>query len=216
MFKGQARNSVTIKTFCSVYNVTKIITYEITYSWLWYLLFDLMTCLSVEVCQMILFFSTFKILFLVFRYLDVLFTLWALHPLPSWLAAISTITGHVITWLIVFTGTTDIDTLVAKHPWSTFWKRIKLIRSWIINYSLITIGSRTTLLAWSVYFDWILLDSFIFNNFQALQNLRLECRKVRNIFTLVTERQIFPTRLTVINALSCHVMTFQISTTVTR
>lgn len=57
---------------------------------------------------------------------------------------------------------------------------------------------------------------FNFNNFQALQNLRLECRKVRNIFTLVTERQIFPTRLTVINALSCHVMTFQISTTVTR
>lgn len=150
MFKGQARNSVTIKPFCNVYNVTKIITYEITYSWLWYLLFDLMTCLSEEVCQMILFFSTFKILFLVFRYLDVLFTLWALHPLPSWLAAISTITGHVITWLIVFTGTTDIDTLVAKHPWSTFWKRIKLIRSWIINYSLITIGSRTTLLAWSV------------------------------------------------------------------
>lgn len=150
MFKGQARNSVTIKPFCNVYNVTKIITYEITSSWLWYLLFDSMTCLSVEVCQMILFFSTFKILFLVFRYLDVLFTLWALHPLPSWLAAISTITGHVITWLIVFTGTTDIDTLVAKHPWSTFWKRIKLIRSWIINYSLITIGSRATLLAWSL------------------------------------------------------------------
>lgn len=150
---------------------------------------------EVPSCSLVL--LKFWFFFLVFIYLNVVFTLWTLHPLPSWLAAIRAITGHVITWLIVFTGTTDIDTLVAKHPWSTFWKRIKLIRSWIINYSLITIGSRTTLLAWSVkfwhivisiqyykkpsdYFDCILLVSFIFNNFLVLQNLRLECRKVRN------------------------------------
>lgn len=150
---------------------------------------------EVPSCSLVL--LKFLVFFLVFIYLNVVFTLWTLHPLPSWLAAIRTITGHVITWLIVFTGTTDIDTLVAKHPWSTFWKRIKLIRSWIINYSLIIIGSRTTLLAWSVkfwhivisihyykkpsdYFDCILLVSFIFNNFLVLQNLRLECRKVRN------------------------------------
>lgn len=60
----------------------------------------------------------------------------------------------------------------------------------------------------SDYFDCILLVSFIFNNFLVLTFASNVGKLEINIFTLVTERQIFPSRLTVINALSRHVMTF--------
>lgn len=100
---------------------------------------------------MILFFSIFKILFLVFRYLDVLFIFWVLYFFLFWLVVISIIIGYVIIWLIVFIGIIDIDILVVKYFWSIFWKCIKLIRLWIINYSLIIIG------LWIILFVWFLI-----------------------------------------------------------
>lgn len=113
---------------------------------------------------MILFFSIFKILFLVFRYLDVLFIFWVLYFFLFWLVVISIIIGYVIIWLIVFIGIIDIDILVVKYFWSIFWKCIKLIRLWIINYSLIIIGLWIILFVWLVKFLYIVRYLYIINN----------------------------------------------------
>lgn len=127
---------------------------------------------------MILFFSIFKILFLVFRYLDVLFIFWVLYFFLFWLVVISIIIGYVIIWLIVFIGIIDIDILVVKYFWSIFWKCIKLIRLWIINYSLIIIGLWIILFVWFVYFDWILLIFLILIIFKFYKIFVLNVEKL--------------------------------------
>ena len=66
-----------------------------------------------------------------------LFTFWAMRSSPSCLTAIGAFAGHVITRLIVFTRSTNIDTLVAEHPGGTHWENTKLIGLiWIIDYPL--------------------------------------------------------------------------------
>lgn len=117
---------------------------------------------------MILFFSIFKILFLVFRYLDVLFIFWVLYFFLFWLVVISIIIGYVIIWLIVFIGIIDIDILVVKYFWSIFWKCIKLIRLWIINYSLIIIGLWIILFVWLVFIYSEIFIYYYFKKFFCL------------------------------------------------
>lgn len=125
---------------------------------------------------MILFFSIFKILFLVFRYLDVLFIFWVLYFFLFWLVVISIIIGYVIIWLIVFIGIIDIDILVVKYFWSIFWKCIKLIRLWIINYSLIIIGLWIILFVWLVFIYSEIFIYYYFKKFFCLFWLNIVIR----------------------------------------